>query len=272
MFILRAFAVSLTLVFFFLIAVPVQWLALRFQSKLAIQIPLLFCKIILRLLRIEVQVQGDFKSLSGPCLLISNHVSWVDILAHLSFSPVAFLAKREIADWPLISAFARLQDTIFVDRKRRRSIPGANADMAAKMLKGRKVLLFPEGTTANGVALLKFHSSHFAAARDLLLKASHIECVLVQPIAIFYSAPHAAWVGNAALLPHVLDLLKQEPLRCHLIYGPPLSFARGTNRKLVALETRASIDAMLIAARQSYAALPQDIGSEIATDRDVVIP
>jgi 1-acyl-sn-glycerol-3-phosphate acyltransferase len=270
--ILRAFAIALTLIFFFLIAVPVQWLALRFRSKLAVQIPLFFCKIILYLLRVEVQIQADFKAIPGPCLLVSNHVSWIDILVHLSASPIAFLAKREIASWPLISAFAKLQDTIFVDRKRRRSIPGANADMAAKMLKARKVLLFPEGTTADGVELLKFHSSHFAAARDLLVSASHIETVIVQPVAVFYSASHAAWVGDAALLPHVMDLLRREPLVCQLIYGAPLVYARGTNRKHIALEARASIAGMLTAARQNKRAPAPDSFAEITAQNDVVTP
>jgi len=135
----------------------------------------------------------------GPRLIAAN-VSWLDILALCSVEPVCFLAKREVEAWPVVSTFARLQETVFTDRHRRRTIPAANAAMAQRMLAGRPTLLFPEGTTGDGSALHKFHSSHFAAARDLLATASGIETVCVQPVAIRYSSPAAAWLGDATLL------------------------------------------------------------------------
>ena len=113
------------------------------------------------------------------------------------------------------------------------------------MLAGRPVLLFPEGTTGDGSALRKFHSSHFAAVRDLLAMASGIETVCVQPVAIRYSSPAAAWIGDATLLPHLWSLLKGEQIRCDLAFGKPLAYARGENRKAIAGEAASAIAGML---------------------------
>ena len=182
---------------------------------------------------------------TGPRLIVANHVSWLDILALCSVEPVCFLAKREVGTWPVASTFARLQETVFVDRERRRTIPGTNAAMAQRMLGGRPMLLFPEATTGDGSALRKFHSSHFAAARDLLGASSGVETVFVQPVAIRYSTLAAAWFGDAALLPHLWSILKGEPIRCDLAFGKPLAYARGENRKVIAGQAASAIAGML---------------------------
>src|SRR6516165_5847641 len=178
---LRAVAIGLALIFFFFIAAPLQWAAMRLRPDLARRVPLAFGRTLSFLLQVEVATDGLSRASDGPRLLVANHVSWIDILVLCSIEPISFLAKQEIASWPVVSSFAKLQQTVFIDRKRRRAIPGANAAMAQRMLQGRSVLLFPEGTTGDGKALLKFHSSHFAAARDLLADTEEVETVLVQP-------------------------------------------------------------------------------------------
>ncbi len=147
-----------------------------------------------------------------------------------------------------------------MDRRRRRTIPAANASMAQRMLAGRPMLLFPEGTTGDGSALRKFHSSHFAAARDLLAMASSIEMVCVQPVAIRYSSSAAAWFGDATLLPHLWLLLRGEPIRCDLVFGKPLAYARGESRKSIADEAASAITDML-APMAGAADLPVQAGT-----------
>ncbi len=149
-----------------------------------------------------------------------------------------------------------------MDRERRRSIPGANAAMAQRMLSGRPMLLFPEATTGDGSALRKFHSSHFAAARDLLAEASKVETVWVQPVAIRYSTAAAAWFGDATLIPHVWAVLKGEPVRCDLAFGKPLAYARGDNRKVIAGEAASAIAGMLAAMAR---AVEPDLAGEAGT-------
>ena len=255
---IRATAMILALLMFLSLA-PLQWLALRRRWPLRLWLPVAFGRTLAALVRLEVVVNCA-APLQGPRLIAANHVSWLDILVLCSVEPVCFLAKREVEAWPAISTLARLQETVFVDRQRRRTIPAANAVMAQRMLAGRPVLLFPEGTTGDGSALRKFHSSHFAAARDLLATASAIETVCVQPVAIRYSSPAAAWLGDATLLPHLWSLLKGEPIRCDLAFAKPLAYARGESRKAIASESASAIAGML-AAMARAADLPVQAGS-----------
>jgi 1-acyl-sn-glycerol-3-phosphate acyltransferase len=242
---LRITMIGLALLFFLFVAAPVQWVALRLRWPIRLWIPVAFSRTLAGLLRLKVSTQGGAARPREPRLLAANHVSWIDVLALCSVEPVCFLAKKEVGAWPVISAFARLQETVFVDRKRRRTIPGANAAMAQRMLGGRCALLFPEGTTGDGLTLRKFHSSHFAAARDLLAKAHGVEAVVVQPVAIRYSSPSAAWFGDASLLPHLWTVLKGAPIQCELVFGEPLAYGRATNRKAIAGHVAAAIAAML---------------------------
>ncbi|MGH6811329.1 MAG: lysophospholipid acyltransferase family protein [Methylocella sp.] len=252
---LRAILTILALLLFWSL-VPLQWLALRRRWPLRLWLPVAFGRALAALLRLRVFVK-HFPPPQGPRLIAANHVSWLDILVLCSVEPVCFLAKREVEAWPVVSTFARLQETVFFDRQRRRTIPAANAAMAQRMLAGRPMLLFPEGTTGDGSALRKFHSSHFAAVRDLLATASGIETVCVQPVAIRYSSPAAAWLGDATLLPHVWSLLKDEPIRCDLAFGKPLAYARGQSRKAVAVEAASAIAGMLASmARAAETSLP----------------
>ncbi|MGH6795996.1 MAG: lysophospholipid acyltransferase family protein [Methylocella sp.] len=246
---LRAILIVLTLLLFLSVA-PLQWLALRRGWPLRLWLPVALGRTLAALLRLEI-VANRAPARQEPRLIAANHISWLDIVVLCSVEPVCILAKREVEAWPVVSTFARLQETVFVDRLRRRSIPAANAAMARRMLAGRPMLLFPEGTTGDGSALGKFHSSHFAAVRDLLAAASGIETVCVQPVAIRYSSPAAAWVGDATLLPHLWSLLKGEPIRCDLAFGKPLACAQGESRKTIAAEAASSIAAMFASMAQA---------------------
>jgi len=265
---LRATGIALALLLFLSLA-PLQWLALRRRWPLRLWLPGALGRTLAALVRQDVVVDRAPPP-QGPRLIAANHVSWLDIVVLCSVEPVCFLAKREVEAWPVVSAFARLQETVFVDRQRRRTIPAANAAMAQRMLAGRPVLLFPEGTTGDGLALRKFHSSHFAAARDLLATASGIETVWVQPVAIRYSSPAAAWLGDATLLPHLWSLLKGEPIRCDLVFGKPLAYARGESRKAIAGEAASAI-AGTLASMARAASLPAQAGTP-ALDPIAAIP
>lgn len=249
---LRAAGVFFMMICFFVIGAPLQWLVLRLCLPVSDVLPLRFNRMLLALLQIRVVVHGrmppDEQERHLPQLLVANHVSWTDIPALGTLHMISFLAKREVARWPIISSFARLQGTLFVDRLSRKSIRDVNAAMAARMREGGWVALFPEGTTHDGTSLGRFHSSHFAAARELLLSAAHIKAVRVQPIAIRYSAARAAWLGDDLLLPHIMQLVKGAPVTCDLFLCAPLIFDRTSDRKLIAQACNQSIEAMLAAA------------------------
>jgi 1-acyl-sn-glycerol-3-phosphate acyltransferase len=144
-------------------------------------------------------------------LLVANHVSWADIVALASVVDTDFVAKADVADYPGLGLLARRTGTIFIDRTRRAAAAAQTDAIRTRLAAGRRVLVFPEGTTSDGAGVLPFRSSLFAAADS----ARH-----VQPVSLFYTArdgapPDAvirdavAWLGeqtmadNAALLARV---------------------------------------------------------------------
>lgn len=252
---LRFLLIALALLGFFLVGTPLQWLVARLRPAAAHRIPLVFCRSLLRLSKVTLEVEGDWPR-RGPVMILPNHISWIDILALGALTPFCFLAKSEIARWPIVSAFAAVQGTVFVDRRRRRSIPGANRALAARMLGGRPVLLFPEGTTYAGPMPERFHSSHLAAARDLLASEPSCGTVAVQPVALAYSRADAAWIGDDALVPHVWRVLRQPPLTCRLRFGAPIAYRVGSDRKFVARQAHDAVAALLALGAPAPASAP----------------
>lgn len=245
---LRATGVFSTLILFFLIGAPLQWLILKLSLPGRHVLPLLFNRFLLGCLRLRIRVERESPESEAaklPQLIVSNHVSWMDIPALGTLHSISFLAKREVGTWPVIATFAELQGTVFVDRLSRKSIKDANVAMARRMLDGAWVALFPEGTTHDGSALGRFHSSHFAAARELLQEAPDVAAVCVQPIAIRYSSTHAAWLGDDLLLPHVMTMVKRPPVTCTIVLGTPILFDRASDRKATAQQCTDKIAALL---------------------------
>lgn len=242
--VLRATGIVLMLTFFFIVGAPIQWLALRLKSPLSHILPRLFYSLLLWLVQVRVVVRGA-RPEKVPQLIVANHISWTDIPAMGTIYPVSFVAKREVSTWPIVAVFARLEGTVFVDRNKRRSILDANSAMAERISAGACIVLFPEGTTYDGTSLGLFHSSHFAVAEDALALSSSKASIAVQPVAIRYSSPHAAWCGNALLLPHIIGLISGAPVTCNLVFCAPLAFNATADRKAIAQECRQRIGAAL---------------------------
>jgi 1-acyl-sn-glycerol-3-phosphate acyltransferase len=99
-------------------------------------------------------------------LLVSNHISWLDILVLLAIAPTRLVAKREVRDWPVIGWLAAAAGTVFVDRSRPKQLPGTVASVAAALRAGAVVSVFPEGTTWCGSAAGRFRPAMFQAAVD----------------------------------------------------------------------------------------------------------
>ena len=247
----RAFFLVAALIGFYLFGVPLQYLARRRNWAIARRIPPLFARTICALLGLRVQLDGQ-QTGQKPRMIVSNHVSWTDILAFASLETPCFVAKSEVAGWPLLGAFAKVQDTIFVRRDLRADVPRVNAAMAEKMVAGEDVLLFGEGTSSDGAGVLNFKPSHFAAARDLLRLFPHVRDVTIQPAAITYTHARGkpldamgrralAWFGDADLAPHIWLLLKLAPVDCMISLGSALAFTAESDRKTIASETERKV-------------------------------
>jgi 1-acyl-sn-glycerol-3-phosphate acyltransferase len=251
----RAFLLVLALLAFYGIGVPLQALARRWRWASAAKISVFFSRTICALLGLRVHFEDEALLGPKPRMIVANHVSWSDILALASRETPCFVAKSEVAGWPVLGAFARVQDTIFVRRDSRADVPRVNALMAQKMIGGEDVLLFGEGTSTDGAGVLSFKPSHFAAAREALRLFPDTREVTIQPAAIVYTHARGqpldeasrralAWFGDADLAPHIWLLLKSAPVDCLVRFGAPLAFRSDSDRKAIALETENRVRAL----------------------------
>lgn len=242
--VLRAIALVLTILVFLVVVSPLYLLFIRWRPSARAAMPLLFSRIMCALLRVRVKVRGQMAS-ERPLLLVPNHISWVDIVVLGRTEFTAFLAKKDVASWPLLGPLAKVQGALFVDRGRKRLIPGVNQEIAQRMQAGDPVILFAEATTGDGTHLLKFHTSHFEACRDLMRAYPEVTAVYVQPIVIDYDRrdglalgragrAHIAWYGDTGFAPHLWSMLKSGPTECLIDYLPPRPMHLNDHRKAMA--------------------------------------
>jgi 1-acyl-sn-glycerol-3-phosphate acyltransferase len=240
-----------------LVLMGVQALALRFGWRLAHRLPMHFHRFVCALFRIRIHVEGR-PSARRPLLVISNHTSWIDITVISTLAPVSFIAKREVATWPIFGTFARLQRSIFIDRTRRKGAAEANREIAERLAGGDAIILFAEGTTSDGNRVMPFRSSLVGAARDAVAEAGHETSVVVQSLAIAYPRRHGiplgrperasvAWYGDMDLVPHLSAFLQAGPLDAVVVWGDPVAVDGRANRKAV---TRAAEEEVRAAYRR----------------------
>jgi 1-acyl-sn-glycerol-3-phosphate acyltransferase len=253
---LRAALLLLALGLVIIACVPLQWLAVWRKWGLRTRLPRLFCRVVCRLLGIRPRFHGRLTGRS-PRMIVPNHVSWTDVLVlGCRHAPLRFIAKSEVADWPLFGAIARLTGTIFVERTRPRSILRVNAALCERLAEGENVVIFAEATTSDGNRLRRFNAPHFAAARDLLRGRPQAGSVDIIPVGIAYPRRHGvplgrlgrsqvAWYGDTELWPHLFDLVCRGGIDCEVTFGAPIRFQRESDRKAVARQTEAAVRRLL---------------------------
>ena len=237
---------------FLLLAGP-HWLALRFGKRRGWGLaPALFHRVFLALFSVRVTQSGTPPRPGEAALVLANHVSWLDIIAIGSLRPLSFVAKSEIAEWPVIGTLAALQRTVFIDRARRGATAAVNAAIGDRLARGELVVLFAEGTTGDGTRLLPFRSSLVGAARAAI--QAETDRIRLQPLAITYprrnglpvgraERPEIAWYGDMELAPHLALFFEKGPIDVHVAWGLPIAFEAGTDRKVVTAQAEAAVRA-----------------------------
>ncbi len=194
---------------------------------------------LLRIMAVEVRIQGAPHA--APCLRVANHISWLDIPVLGSLGADAFVAKSEVAGWPLFGQMARLTRTIFLERGAFRTRAATDA-MKATLDKGRSVLFFPEGTTGDGRQLLRFYPRLFAAAIEAGAP--------VQPVALSYDCDDyeaIPFINDDSFPAHLWRLLQRRAVSVDIRYAPAFAVASSL-RKPACAEARRAIAAQLEAA------------------------
>jgi lyso-ornithine lipid O-acyltransferase len=244
------------LAFAFAILGPPHWLALRLLGRRATLAPILFHRVFLRLFSVRVTQSGTPPAPGEAALVLANHVSWLDIVVIGSLRPLSFVAKSEIAGWPVISLLAALQRTIYIDRQRRGATAAVSTAMGHRLAEGELVVLFAEGTTGDGTRLLPFRSSLVGAARAALQAEAGRGRVRLQPLAITYPRRNGlpvtraerveiAWYGDMELAPHLAAFVQGGPIDVHVVWGAPIAFETNTDRKAATAAAEAEVRAAL---------------------------
>ncbi len=118
-----------------------------------------WCEKLLRLMNVEAQVHGTIDARRGNLLIVANHISWLDIFVLNAHHPSRFVAKSELARWPVVGHLIRGSGTLFIERARRQDTQRVNRKAAEALRSGDAIVVFPEGTTTDGTTVLKFHGS-----------------------------------------------------------------------------------------------------------------
>jgi lyso-ornithine lipid O-acyltransferase len=196
-----------------------------------------WCRFACRVLGIRVSTHG---SIPRSGLLVCNHLSYLDVVVLSSIRPCVFVAKGDIAAWPLFGWLTRAAGTIFVDRAHRLSSPVVVDLIRDAVSGGAVVVLFPEGTSSDGSTVLPFKSA-------LLESAVQLRCP-VATAAIQYAldqgsvANEVCYWGDVTLVPHLLNLFFKREIRSRCSFSP--SRIRFGDRKEIARELRDEIVSM----------------------------
>lgn len=205
---------------------------------------------LLRILGVQLRLHGQPATASGR-MTVANHVSWLDIPLIAACEPTRFVAKSEIRHWPIAGWLANAAGTFYIRRGKGGARPLLE-HLIPHLQAGGAVTVFPEGTTTDGRQVLPFHAR--------LLSAPQAASSWVQPVAIRYGAGHdgravAPFIGDDALFPHILRLLREPALQIDVTYCAPIA-AAAYERDELARRAHAAICAALgLAAETSPAAL-----------------
>lgn len=231
--------------------IPVQWLAVRLRLPVRRRIPVFYHRLVCALIGVRIRAVGAPVD-EHPLLIVANHVSWLDISVISAVAPVVFVAKSEVAGWPLFGLLAKLQRSVFVDRNRRHQTAAVNAEIADRLLDGDPVVLFGEGTSSDGNRVLPFRTALIGAARDALAQIEHVRRVWIQPLSLAYTEllglplgrqhrPAVAWYGDFALGPHLLGVMRRGGIDVVVTWGEPVAFDEASDRKSVARQLETAV-------------------------------
>jgi 1-acyl-sn-glycerol-3-phosphate acyltransferase len=196
-----------------------------------------------RIVGVRLNIQGEVAAEQGV-LLISNHVSWLDITVLSAVAPVSFVAKQEVASWPFVSWLAKLQRSVFVDRNRRNEVSDKANEILARLAAGDHIVLFAEGTSSDGNSVVPFKTPLFAAVKPSRGQPLGAD-ICAQTLALTYTKLHGiplcrrgrpliAWYGDMDLASHAWRLLGLGPLDAHIRLGDPVPLDDFADRKALA--------------------------------------
>ena len=228
-----------------------------------------YYRAVCRVAGVQLDCRGQLSD-RGPTLVVANHVSYLDIAVLGALVDGNFVSRADVARWPLIGWSARLQGTVFIDRR----VRGAREHLdgiAARLAHGDKLILFPEGTSSDGQRVLPFKSTLFAAAE----LTAHNLPVQVQPVSIAYTKldgvpmgrylrPFFAWYGDMSFWSHLWQLLSLGKATVVLVFHDSVTLADFGNRKRLSEHCHKKVSLGVAAALSGHDEREEDIAAATA--------
>jgi len=192
------------------------------------------CRRGLRIFNVEIQAAGPIPNRG---LLVSNHLSYLDILVLSALAPSIFVAKRDVKTWPIFGWFARLGGTLFADRDRRTQVGQLTRELRTVLDKGALVVLFPEGTSSDGSKVLPFKSALLEPATN----ASHPVSVslIAYQLEEGNVGEEVCYWKDMTFIAHLLNLLSKRRIKAFVCFAGPQPDR--TNRKELARHLRSEV-------------------------------
>jgi 1-acyl-sn-glycerol-3-phosphate acyltransferase len=187
------------------------------------------CRGVLRSVGVQCSVAGTPPTHG---LVVSNHLSYLDIAVYSAVMPCVFVSKAEIEKWPYFGLAARASGTVFLNRSSKASAAAAAGEIANRLKLPVPVLLFPEGTSTDGSEVRRFHSSLFQPAIDA--RASITPATLRYVPSGDLPESECCWYGDADFLAHVWKLLAAPGFSATITFGEPALYS---NRRSAAQAT-----------------------------------
>ena len=250
--------VFLALTILTLALLPFQWIGMALNTRLQRTIPHIYHRVLCALVGVRIKEVG-LRSTDSHLLILSNHVSWLDICIITALAPVVFVAKSEVARWPVFGWLAKLQRTIFINRQARHQTGAATREIAGRLLGGDAVVLFAEGTSSDGIRILPFRSALIGAVHHALGDSTQHRNIIVQPMSLAYTGfgglpvgralrDRVAWIGDTDLIPHFIGVLAMGAVDVTVSWGEAVAYDVSADRKQIARDAEKSVRRMTTAA------------------------
>ncbi len=226
------------------ICAPIHFILVKFFPQQRFFIPYLWHGYCCRIFGIQLEIKGQIAN-KEPVLFVANHVSYLDILILGSLLPATFISKIEVQSWFLIGWLATLQNTIFIERHRRQ-LKGQLDTLQRHFEQKNNLILFAEGTTTDGSAVLPFKSALFQSFENCLFP------VAIQPVSLAYKSysnqpitqelrNYYAWFTDISAGAHMFSMAGMKGVTVEVIFHPSVTSEQFNHRKELAEYTQQQV-------------------------------
>lgn len=224
-------------------ALPLFFPERRRRQRALAAVVHLYARGALRLLGVRVRKEGP-RSAGGNAMLVSNHLSYVDVLVIASQVPSCFVTSLETRAMPGLGLLCRLAGCIFVDRRRLRTLQEEIGEVAEALSAGIDVAVFPEATSTDGSGVLKFRRALYQGAVDAGRRVQPLclnyEAVDGRPLAVS-NRDKIYWYGTMTFLPHLWELASCREVNVRLSFLPALCARETPDSRTLAARSHAMV-------------------------------